>query len=59
MDGDDSLDDLGREQRERMGNELRLEAEMVEKDAASVEQRRRTLADLAIEFVKNAFRALR
>lgn len=49
MPGDDSLDDLGRELRERMGEELRQEAEMVEHDASLVELRRRTLADVALE----------
>lgn len=47
----DSLDDLGRELRERVGNEMRLEAEMLEQDAASVELRRRRMADLAIEIL--------
>ena len=47
----ESLDDLGRELRERVGNEMRLEAEMLEQDAASVELRRRRLADIAIELL--------
>ncbi len=51
MDGGDSLDDLGRELRERVGHEMRLEAEMVERDAASVEARRRTLSDVAVELL--------
>jgi hypothetical protein len=51
MDGGDSLDDLGRELRERVGHELRLEAEMIEQDAASVEFRRRRMADLAVELL--------
>ncbi len=51
MHHDDELDDLGRELRERMGEEMRLEAEMLERDSALVERRRRRLADLAIELV--------
>jgi hypothetical protein len=51
MQGDDQLDDLGRELRERVGEEMRLEAEMLEHDAALVEQRRRRIADLALELV--------
>lgn len=47
----DPLDDLGRELRDRVGHEMRLEAEMVEQNAESVQQRRRTLADLAIELL--------
>ena len=45
------LDDLGRELRERVGNEMRREAEFIEQDAATVELRRRRFADLAIELV--------
>jgi len=55
MDGtetpDESLDDLGRELRERVGNEMRQEAELLEQDAATVELRRRRIADVAIELV--------
>ena len=51
MGGDDQLDDLGRELRERVGADMRLEAEMLEYDAALVEKRRRSMADLAIEYV--------
>ena len=51
MGGDDQLDDLGRELRERVEAEMRLEAEMLEHDSALVERRRRSLADLAIELV--------
>ena len=51
MDGDGTLDDLGRELRERVGNEMRLEAEMLEQDAASVELRRRTMGDVAVELM--------
>ena len=51
MEGTDPLDDLGRELRERMGEELRAEAELVERDAATVERRRRTMADVAGELV--------
>ena len=51
MGGDDQLDDLGRELRERVEAEMRLEAEMLEHDSALVEQRRRTTADLALELV--------
>ena len=55
MDGaetpEEPLDDLGRELRERVGNEMRQEAELIEKDAATVELRRRRLADIAIELV--------
>ena len=51
MDGDGSLDDLGRELRERVGNEMRLEAEMLEQDAASVELRRREIGDVAMELM--------
>lgn len=49
MNGDNQLDDLGRELRERMEAELRLEAELLERDAALVDQRRRRMADLALE----------
>lgn len=42
-------DDLARELRERVGHEMRQEAEMLEQDAASVELRRRRIADVAIE----------
>ncbi|MBT8203589.1 MAG: hypothetical protein HKN74_12855 [Acidimicrobiia bacterium] len=48
---EDPLDELGRELRERMGDELRAEAELVEQDAATVELRRRTVADVALELV--------
>ena len=51
MDGDGTLDDLGRELRERVGNEMRLEAEMLEQEAASVELRRRELGDVAVELM--------
>ena len=51
MDGDGTLDDLGRELRQRVGNEMRLEAEMLEQDAASVEMRRRELGDVAVELM--------
>lgn len=51
MDGGDSLDDLGRELRHRIGHEMRLEAEMAEQDAATFEQRGRRMADLAIELL--------
>ncbi len=51
MDGDGTLDDLGRELRERIGNEMRLEAEMLEQDAASVELRRREIGDVAVELM--------
>ena len=51
MGGDDQLDDLGRELRERVEAEMRLEAEILEHDSALVERRRRTMADLAIELV--------
>jgi hypothetical protein len=55
MDGaetpEEPLDDLGRELRERVGNEMRQEAELIEQDAATVELRRRRLADIAIELV--------
>ena len=55
MDGaetpEESLDDLGRELRERVGNEMRQEAELIEQDAATVELRRRRLTDVAIELV--------
>lgn len=51
MGGDDQLDDLGRELRERVEAEMRLEAEMIEHDSALVERRRRVMADLAIELV--------
>lgn len=51
MSGDDGLDDLERELRERMGEELRLEAETIEHDAALVEVRRRRLADVALELM--------
>lgn len=50
-DDSEALDDLGRELRERVGNEMRLEAEMIEQDAATVELRRRRLADLATELM--------
>ena len=56
MDGtetpDESLDDLGRELRERVGNEMRQEAELLEQDAATVELRRRRIADVAIELAE-------
>ena len=51
MNGDGTLDDLGRELRERVGNEMRLEAEMMEQDAASVELRRREIGDVAVELM--------
>lgn len=51
MDGGDGLDDLARELRDRVGHELRQEAELIEQDAATVERRRRTLSDLAIELL--------
>jgi len=55
MDGtetpDEPLDDLARELRERVGNEMRQEAELLEQDAAAVELRRRRIADLAIELL--------
>lgn len=51
MDGGDPLDELGRELRERVGHEMRQEAEMVEQFAAAVEDRRRTMADLATELL--------
>jgi hypothetical protein len=44
-------DDLARELRERVGHEMRQEAEMLEQDAASVEMRRRHIADVAIEIL--------
>ena len=44
-------DDLARELRERVGHEMRQEAEMLEQDAASVEMRRRHIADVAIELL--------
>ena len=47
--GDDPLDELGRELRERMGSEMRMEAELSEQDAAVVELRRRTLSEVAGE----------
>lgn len=47
----ESIDDLSRELRQRVGHEMRLEAEMIEQDAASVERRRRRMADLAIELL--------
>lgn len=50
-DDSEALDDLGRELRERVGNEMRQEAELVEQDAATVELRRRGIADVAIELV--------
>ena len=50
-DDSGSLDDLGRELRERVGNEIRQEAEMLEQDAAAVELRRRHFADVAIELL--------
>jgi RNase P/RNase MRP subunit p29 len=48
---DESLDDLGRELRERVGHDMRQEAEMVEQDAATFELRRRRLADVAIDLL--------
>ncbi len=51
MDRDGTLDDLGRELRRRVGNEMRLEAEMLEQDAASVELRRREIGDVAVELM--------
>lgn len=51
MDGEGSLDDLGRELRRRVGEEMRLEAEMLEQDAASVELRRREIGDVAVELM--------
>ncbi len=51
LDDFENLDDLGRELRERVGHEMRLEAEMAEQDAAAVELRRRRMADLAIELL--------
>ena len=51
MDGGDSLDDLGRELRERVGHEMRQEAEMLERDGVSVELRSRRMGDLAIELL--------
>lgn len=50
-DDSGSLDDLGRELRERVGNEIRQEAEMQEQDAAAVELRRRHFADVAVELL--------
>lgn len=50
-DDSESLDDLARELRERVGSEMRQEAEMLEQDAATVELRRRRLADVAIEIL--------
>ncbi|MGI9609885.1 MAG: hypothetical protein ACR2NL_06285 [Acidimicrobiia bacterium] len=50
-DDSEALDDLGRELRERVGKEMRQEAELLEQDAATVELRRRRLADIAIELV--------
>ena len=50
-DDSESLEDLGRELRERVGNEIRQEAEMLEQDAAAVELRRRRIADVAIELL--------
>lgn len=47
--GDDYLNELGRELREAIGAEMRLEAETSERDAAAVEMRRRLLADVARE----------
>ena len=47
--GDDFLDELGRELRERIGAEMRWEAETSERDAAAVEMRRRLVADVARE----------
>lgn len=51
MDGGDSLDDLGRELRERVGAEMRLDAEMLERDGMSVELRRRSMGDVAVEML--------
>ena len=51
MAGDESLDDLGRELRERVGHEVQREAEMIEHDAASLQLRRRRLEDVATELV--------
>ena len=50
-DDSESLDHLARELRERVGGEIRQEAEMLEHDAAMVELRRRRLADVAIELL--------
>jgi hypothetical protein len=50
-DDSEALDDLGRELRERVGGELRQEAELIEQDATTVQLRRRRIADLAIELV--------
>jgi hypothetical protein len=50
-DDSESLDDLGRELRERVGSEIRQEAEMVEQDAATAELRRRRFTDVAVEFL--------
>jgi hypothetical protein len=47
----DGLDDLGRELRERVGHEMRMEAEEAEQDAAAFELRRRRLADVAVELL--------
>jgi len=47
----ESLDDLGRELREKVGREIRREAEMLEQDAAAVELRRRRISDVAIELL--------
>lgn len=49
--GDDPLDDLGQELRERIGSEMRQEAEMAEHEAAVVERRRRRLEDVARDLV--------
>ena len=51
MNGDDELDDLSRELRERVEAEMRLEAEMLEQDTALLERRRRTMADRAVELM--------
>jgi hypothetical protein len=51
MEQDGSLDDLGRELRERVEHEIRHEAEMLERDSVSFELRRRRIGDLAIELL--------
>ncbi|MBT8192407.1 MAG: hypothetical protein KJP22_03320, partial [Acidimicrobiia bacterium] len=51
LDDSESLDDLARELREGVGREMRREAEIVEHDAATVEMRRRRLADVAVELL--------
>lgn len=51
VDRDGTFDDLGRELRERVGNDMRLEAELLEQDAAAVERHRRVIGDVAVELM--------